>query len=284
MQAFLTYLLSGLALAGSFALVGSGMVVVYRVTHVLNFAQGMLAVFGAMISYTLLSGMLPHGVAELVAVICCAVIGVAIGIVAIGKRGTPPMISLLITLGLGMIAEAVVVAIWGQNPVSPPGLGGSIQILGVNLASQRILVFLVALVTFALLSLFFARTDIGKALTAAASNPRAARLVGINTRMMGLVAFAIAGALGGLAGVLIAPTTAVSVSSDLPLILSGFAAAIFGGLRSPWMTFLGAVILGVVGQLVAAYGNGSYQTPVALLMMLVIMIVRAGTMNPEEAK
>ncbi|UUT36196.1 hypothetical protein [Microbacterium elymi] len=50
------------------------------------------------------------------------------------------------------------------------------------------------------------------------------------------------------------------------------------------MTFLGAVILGVVGQLVAAYGNGSYQTPVALLMMLVIMIVRAGTMNPEEAK
>ncbi|WP_354002958.1 hypothetical protein [Microbacterium elymi] len=52
-------------------------------------------------------------------------IGVAIGIVAIGKRGTPPMISLLITLGLGMIAEAVVVAIWGQNPVSPPGLGAA---------------------------------------------------------------------------------------------------------------------------------------------------------------
>ncbi|MEQ6898044.1 branched-chain amino acid ABC transporter permease [Microbacterium sp. KR10-403] len=284
MQALLTYIISGLALAGSFALIGSGMVVVYRVTHVLNFAQGMLAVFGAMISYSLLGGMLPHGLAELVAVICCAVIGVAIGVIAIGKPGTPPMISLLITLGIGMIAQAVVIAIWGQDPVSPPGISGSIQILGVNLATQRLLVFLVALVTFALLSLFFARTDIGKALTAAAANPRAARLVGIHPLAMGLVAFAIAGALGGLAGVLIAPTTAVSVSSDLPLVLSGFAAAIFGGLRSPWMTFLGAVILGVVGQLVAAYGNGSYQTPIALLMMLVIMIVRAGRMATEEAK
>lgn len=284
MEAFLTYVISGLALAGSFALVGSGIVVVYRVTHVLNFAQGMLAVFGAMISYSLLGGILPHGVAELVAVLCCAVISVIIGVAAIGKRGTPPMISLLITLGLGMVATAVVTGVWGQTPVSPPGLTGTVDILGVSLATQRIVVFVAALITFALLSLFFARTDIGKALTAAASNPRAARLVGINTRAMGLVAFAIAGALGGLAGVLIAPTTAVSVSSDLPLILSGFAAAIFGGLRSPWMTFLGAVILGVVGQLVAAYGSGSYQTPVALLMMLVIMIVRAGTMNPEEAK
>lgn len=284
MQDLLTYILSGLALAGSFALVGSGIVVVYRVTHVLNFAQGMLAVFGAMISSTLLGGMLPHGVAELVAVLCCAVIGVIIGVAAIGKPGTPPMISLLITLGLGMIATAVVIGVWGQTPVSPPGVGGSVDILGVSLETQRIVVFLAALVTFALLSVFFARTDIGKALTAAASNPRAARLVGINTRAMGLVAFAISGALGGLAGVLIAPTTAVSVASDLPLVLSGFAAAIFGGLRSPWMTFLGAVILGVVGQLVAAYGNGSYQTPVALLMMLVIMIVRARSMTTEEAK
>ncbi len=284
MQDLLTYILSGLALAGSFALVGSGIVVVYRVTHVLNFAQGMLAVFGAMISSTLLGGMLPHGVAELVAVLCCAVIGVIIGVAAIGKPGTPPMISLLITLGLGMIATAVVIGVWGQTPVSPPGVGGSVDILGVSLETQRIVVFLAALVTFALLSVFFARTDIGKALTAAASNARAARLVGINTRAMGLVAFAISGALGGLAGVLIAPTTAVSVASDLPLVLSGFAAAIFGGLRSPWMTFLGAVILGVVGQLVAAYGNGSYQTPVALLMMLVIMIVRARSMTTEEAK
>ncbi len=284
MSELITYLISGLALAGSFALIGSGIVVVYRVTNVLNFAQGTFAVFGAMISSSLLSRVVPHGIAEGIAVIACAVIGLVVGFAAIGKRSTPPLIALLITLGMAMIGEAVVVTIWGQTPVSPPGITGTIEILGTTISIQRVVVFLAALVTFALLSLFFARTDLGKALTASASNPRAARLVGIDTRMMGLVAFAIAGALGGLAGVLIAPTTAISVSSDLALVLSGLAAAVFGGLRSPWLTFLGAVVLGVVGQLVAAYANGSYQTPIALVLLLVIMVARAGRLSAEEAK
>ena len=283
MNNLLVYLVSGLALAGSFALIGSGIVVVYRVTHVLNFAQGTFAVFGAFFSYSL-SSMLPGGLGGVVSVVACALVGLVVGVAAVGKRGTPPMISLLVTLGMSMVAAAVIVAVWGQNPVSPPGLTGTMRILGVDVEVQRLLVLVVALVTFALLGVFFSRTDLGRGLSAAASNPLAARLVGIDTRAMGLLAFVIAGALGGLAGVLIAPTTAISVSSDLPLVLSGLAAAIFGGLRSPWMTFLGAVVLGVTGQLVAGYANGSYQTQIALVMMLVIMIVRARSLNAEEAK
>ena len=283
MNNLLVYVVSGLALAGSFALIGSGIVVVYRVTHVLNFAQGTFAVFGAFFSYSL-SSMFPGGLGGVLAVVACAVVGLIVGAAAIGKRGTPPMISLLVTLGMSMIAAAVIVAVWGQNPVSPPGLTGTMRVLGVEVEVQRLLVLVVALITFALLGLFFSRTDLGRGLSAAASNPLAARLVGIDTRAMGLLAFVIAGALGGLAGVLIAPTTAISVSSDLPLVLSGLAAAIFGGLRSPWMTFLGAVVLGVTGQLVAGYANGSYQTQIALVMMLVIMIVRARSLNAEEAK
>ena len=223
-------------------------------------------------------------IAAVIAVGGTALVGALVGGAAIGRRSTPPMISLLVTLGMSMIAAALIVAIWGQNPVSPPGLPGEVVILGVGIQTQRVLVFVVAVLAFALLSFFFARTDLGRALTATASNPRAARLVGIDTRAMGLLAFALAGALGGLAGVLIAPTTALSVSSDLPLVLSGLAAAIFGGLRSPWLTFAGAIVLGVTGQLVAGYLNGSYQTQIALLMMLAIMIARAGRTTVEEAK
>lgn len=283
MNELLIYLVSGLALAGSFALIGSGVVVVYRVTRVLNFAQGTFAVFGALLSYSL-SRILPPLLGGALAVVLCAAIGFVVGLVAIGRRGTPPMISLLVTLGMSMVSAAVIVIVWGQNPVSPPGLPGTLRFGGVEIESQRVLVFVVALVTFAALSLFFSRTDLGRGLSAAASNPLAARLVGIDARRMGLIAFALAGSLGGLAGVLIAPTTAVSVSSDLPLVLSGLAAAIFGGLRSPWLTFLGAVVLGVTGQLVAGYANGSYQTQIALVMMLAIMIVRARSLNAEEAK
>lgn len=281
---FFTYLVSGIALGSSFALIGSGFVIAYRVTQVVNLAQGSLAVFGGLISYSLLQGVLPHGVAELVAVLGSAGIGLLIGVVAIGRKGTDPLLSLIITLGLSIFSSAVIILFWGQDPVSPPGLSGQLTVFGVSVEKQRVLIVVATAITFAALTFFLTRTYLGKGLTACASNPRAARLVGINVRRMGLIAFAVAGSLGGLAGVLVAPTNAVSFSSDLPLALSGFAAAIFGRLNSPLRTLAGGLLLGVVSQLVAGYVRGSFQTEVALAMMLVIMVLRSQDFVSEEAK
>ena len=284
MNELVGYLVSGVALGSSFALIGSGFVVVHRVTRVVNFAQGSLAVLGGMLSASLLGGRLPHGVGELVAVVVCGAVGLLMGILAVGRRGTPPLISLIVTLGISLLASAAIIWLWGQDPVSPPGLSGSMTILGASVERQRLLVLVVTLLTFAALALVFSRSYLGKALTASASNPFAARMVGIDVRRMGLVAFALAGVLGGLAGVLVAPTNALSFSSDLPLALSGFAAAVFGGLTSPLRTLVGGLCLGVAGQLTAGYLNGSYQTEVALLLMLVIMIARSKSFVAEEAK
>jgi branched-chain amino acid transport system permease protein len=284
MNDLITYLVSGIALGSSFALIGSGFVVVHRVTRIVNFTQGSLAVVGGMMSASLLGRGLPHGVAELVAVVGCGLVGVVVGVLALGRRGTPPLISLIVTLGAAMLVSAAVVLLWGEDPVSPPGLGGSVSILGADVERQRVLVVGVTMLAFAVLGLFFSRSYVGKALTASASNPFAARMVGIDVRRMGLLAFGLAGALGGLAGVLVAPTSALSVSSDLPLALSGFAAAVFGGLTSPGRTLAGGLCLGIAGQLTAGYLNGSYQTEMALLLMLVIMIARSNTLVAEEAK
>lgn len=284
MSDFLTYLISGIALGSTFALIGSGFVIAFRVTQVVNLAQGSLAVFGSLISYSLLDGVLPHGLAEAVAVAGSAVIGLVIGVVAIGRSGTDPLISLIITLGLSIFASAVIILFWGQDPVSPPGLTGQVDILGAQIQQQRLLIVVATLITFAALTFFLTRTYLGKGLTACASNPRAARLVGIDVRRMGLIAFAVAGALGGLAGVLVAPTNAISFSSDLPMALSGFAAAIFGRLSSPLRTLAGGLLLGIVSQLVAGYVRGSFQTEVALAMMLVIMVLRSQDFVSEEAK
>lgn len=284
MSDLITYLVSGIALGCTFALVGSGFVVVHRVTRVVNFAQGTFAVFGGFISYSLLDGVLPQGLAQLVTVVACGLIGLVVGVVAIGKPGTDPLIALIVTLGVSIFCAAIFITAWGQDPVSPPGLSGSVSILGADVQRQRLLVVAATLVTFVALSLFFSRTYVGKGLTACASNPRAAALVGINVRQMGFIAFAVGGALGGLAGALISPSVALSFSSDLPFALSGFAAAVFGGLASPGRTLLGGVVLGVTGQLVAGYLDGSYQTEVALLMMLAIMVVRSSTLVTEEAK
>ena len=284
MSDFITYFVSGIALGCTFALVGSGFVVIHRVTRVVNFAQGTFAVFGGFISYSLLNGVLPQGLAQLVTIAACGLIGLLVGVIAIGKPGTDPLIALIVTLGVSIFCAAVFITAWGQDPVSPPGLRGSVSILGADVQRQRVLVVVATLVTFVALSLFFSRTYVGKGLTACASNPRAAALVGINVRRMGFMAFAVGGALGGLAGALISPSVALSFSSDLPFALSGFAAAVFGGLTSPGRTLLGGVVLGVTGQLVAGYLDGSYQTEVALLMMLAIMVVRSSTFVTEEAK
>lgn len=284
MSDFLTYLISGIAIGSSFALIGSGFVIAYRVTQVVNLAQGSLALVGGLVSYSLLQGVLPHGLAELVGVTASAVVGLGIGAIAIGRSGTDPLISLIITLGLSIFLSAVIILFWGQDPVSPPGLSGHVTLFGAGVERQRLLIIVVTLVTFAALTAFLSRTYLGKGLTACASNPRAARLVGINVRGMGLIAFAVAGALGGLAGVLIAPTNAISFSSDLPLALSGFAAAIFGRLSSPLRTLAGGLLLGIVSQLVAGYVQGSFQTEVALAMMLMVMVLRSQDFVVEEAK
>jgi branched-chain amino acid transport system permease protein len=284
MNDFIIYVVSGLAIGCAFALVGSGFVVVHRVTRVVNFTQGTLAVFGAMISYSLLSGGVPHGLAEVVAVLGTGAIGLVFGVIALSRRGTPPLISLMITLGLSIFSAAVIILIWGQDPLSPPGVSGSVSIAGATIETQRLLVAVVAVAAFACLWFFFDHSYAGKGLTAAASNPRAASLVGINVRRMGLVSFAIAGMLGGIAGVLIAPSNAMSFSSDLPLALSGFAAAVFGGLTSLWRTLIGGLVLGVAGQLVAGYLTGAYQTVIALVMMLVLMVARHRSLAVEEAK
>jgi branched-chain amino acid transport system permease protein len=284
MNELLTYVVTGITLGASFALIGSGFVVVHRVTRVVNFAQGSFAIIAAMLASSLLHGRLPHGLAEAAAVLVCGLVGAGVGWVALGRRGTPSLISLIVTLGLSMVASAAIILLWGQDPVSPPGLRGHVTLVGVEVGRQRLLVLVITLLAFAVLGVFFSRTYLGKALTASASNPYAARLVGIDVRRMGLLAFALAGVLGGLAGVLVAPSNALSFSSDLPLALSGFAAAVFGGLSSPGRTLVGGLVLGVAGQLTAGYLNGSYQTEVALLLMLLIMIARSHTFVAEEAK
>ncbi|HYH32564.1 MAG TPA: branched-chain amino acid ABC transporter permease [Pseudonocardia sp.] len=276
MSAFLTYLITGLALGCSFALVASGFVAIHRVTGVVNFAQGTFAVVGGLAAGSLLGRGLPHGIAELLAIALAGVVGLVVGIIAIGKRGTPPLASLVITLGLGILAYAVEIIVFGDQPISYQMVPGAVSVGGAQILTQYFVVIVAALVTFAALGLFFGRTYLGKALTACASNPYAARLAGINVLRMGLLAFALGGLLGGLAGVLVTPLQPVAFDSDVTLAINGFAAAIVGGLNRPGLALAGGLVLGVAQSFVAGYLSGAYQTEIALALMLAIMIFQAG--------
>lgn len=275
MSQFVAYVLTGLGIGAGYALVGSGLVAIYRVTHVVNFAQGAFAVIAALSASSLLASGVPHVVAEGLAVVVGAAVGLLVGLVAIGKPGTTPAASLIVTLGLGVFAYAVEVLVWGDQPRSFPGVPGALSIGDARVPWQYLFVVAVTVPVFAAMAVFFARTDVGKALSACASNPHAARIVGIDVTRMGLLAFALGGALGGLAGVLVTPAQQVTFDSDVTLIVNGFAAAIIGGLTRPAVTLAGGLLLGVAQTLIAGWGGGAYQLEVALLLMLAVMIVRA---------
>ncbi len=272
MNDFLVYLVAGLSTGCGIALVGSGLVLIHRVTRVVNFAQGTFAVLGAFTAISLLEAGVPHGAAELLGIATAAVAGLLAGVIAIGRPGTTPQAALIVTLGLSVLAYAVEVLIWGDESRSAEGLSGTVSLLGARVQKDHLLVIAVAVTLFLVLAALLDRTDTGKALSACSSNPYAARVVGIPVTRMGLVAFAVGGGLGGLAGVLLVPTRSLSFDSDVSLIINGFAAAIVGSLHHFGRTLTGALLLGVVQAMVAGYGYAPYQTVVALGLILVLLM------------
>ena len=274
MSELLSYLIHGLAVGCGFSLVASGLIIIYRVTRVVNLAQGMFAVLAGFCSATLLESGVPHGFAELAAILIAAGAGLFTGLIAIGKRGTSPQAALIATLGVGIFAYAVEILLWGDQPRSFSGLPGAFEFSELNLPKQYALIGAVTLGAFVALEGFFERTYYGKALTACASNPYAAALVGIGVRRMGLLGFALGGALGGTAGVLLTPLSPVSYDSDMLLFVNGFAAAILAGLKRPVWALAGGLCLGVAEALVAGYLKASYQSSLALLLALTILIVQ----------
>jgi branched-chain amino acid transport system permease protein len=248
-----------------------------------NFAQGTFVVVGGLVAYSLLSRGVPHVAAEAVAVVVAGFAGLAVGLVAIGRRGTPVLASLIITLGLAILAYAVEIIIWGDLPLSYDGVRGVVTMAGVSVQRQYLLIIATAVVAFAGLIAFFGATYLGKALTACFSNPYAARLMGINVTRMGLIAFALGGALGGLAGVLITPLRSVTFDTDVGIAINGFAAAIFGGLVRPGAALVGGLVLGTTEALVAGYYRASYQSGIALAVMLTLMVWQARRRAGEEA-
>ena len=274
MIAFLSYVLHGIAMGSSFALVASGLIIIYRVTRVVNLAQGTFAVFAAFTTATLLGAGLPHGAAEILAVLVAGILGLLAGLVAVGKRGTSPQASLIATLGVAIFCYALEILIWGDQPRSFPGLAGSFELSGLEFPKQYAVVVAATMLVFALLEVFFEWTYAGKALTACSSNPYAAALVGIGVVRMSLFGFMLGGALGGVAGVLLAPLSPMSYDSDLSLFVNGFASAILAGLKRPVFALVGGLVLGIAEALVAGYAKASYQSALALLLTLAILVVQ----------
>ena len=131
----------------------------------------------------------------------------------------------------------------------------------------------------------FRRTWLGRAMRASSENPRAALLMGISPKNMSTVAFAMAGAMGGLAGALIAPIASANYDSGLFFGLKGFSAAVLGGLGSPVGAVLGGLLLGLIESFTAGYLSSSYKDALALTLLILMLLLRpSGLLGSKEVK
>jgi branched-chain amino acid transport system permease protein len=269
---FLQLVVVGLSTGSVFAIVGMSLVLVFRTTGIVNFAQGIFAVLGGLLTYGLAKHM-PLAVAAVVATLLTAALGILVAVVAVGIRGrTTLLASLIITLGIALVAEAALLAAFGEVPRSYPGVSETAwDVGGVLVQPQYVVMAVVALAAAVGLTLFLRRTIVGQALVASADSPRAAELVGLNIRSIAMIAFALAAALSAIGGLLLAPTVPVTYNSDVSLTINGFAAAVFGGLASIRLALLGGYALGIVEQLVVGYVDPQYNLIIALVVMLILI-------------
>jgi branched-chain amino acid transport system permease protein len=269
---FLQLVVVGVSTGSVFGIVGIALVLVYRTTGIVNFAQGVFAVLGGMFTFELVQHM-PLLPAIVCAVALTAFLGTLAAVIAVGIRGrTTHLASLVITVGLALTAEALLLAAFGEVPRSYAGVSEHAwNVGGVLVQPQYVLIAAVALGAAVGLTFFLRRTIVGQALVASADSPRAAELVGLNVRSIAIIAFALAGALCALGGALLAPTVPVTYNADLALTINGFAAAVFGGLASIRLALLGGYALGIVEQFVVGYIDPQYNLTIALIVMLALI-------------
>ena len=287
---FLQYLISGLTMGSIYALVGLGFTIIYAVTRIINFAQGEFVMLGGMLSFTLaVSAGLPLAPAIILSVLIAAVIGVIMYLFAIGPARNASVVSLIIiTIGAAIFIRGIAGELWGVDFVRPPYWAGSesIGFFGAYIHPQALWIIGTTLAVTVLLHLFLSYTMVGKALKACAINPRAAGLVGINAKTMALIAFALAAAIGGIGGVVMAPLTLTSYNVGVMLGLKGFVAASIGGFKSPIATVIGGITLGIIESLSVGLDWGpftsAYKDVIALVVLLLILLLWSGRLAEEE--
>ncbi|MGH2927539.1 MAG: branched-chain amino acid ABC transporter permease [Solirubrobacteraceae bacterium] len=284
MTTFIQLVVSGIGAGAAYSLVGIGMVLVFRTTGIINFAQGAFAVIGGLVTAQL-AGQMPVALAALIAVAISIAVGVAMGFVSVGRRGiTTPLASLIITIGLAFLAEAVELIVFGDNPLTFPAIGQRAwHVGGILVEPQYALTFGLAVAFAVALWLLVGRTIVGHALVACSDSRHAAELVGLNPRVLGMASFGLAALLGAVGGIVLTPIVALQFDSDVSIAVNAFVAAVFGGLVSISGAFVGGLVLGVAEALVSDYISADYDLTIALVLMLVVMVARAVRTQVAEA-
>ncbi|MBS0335605.1 MAG: branched-chain amino acid ABC transporter permease [Proteobacteria bacterium] len=272
---FAQYLVTGLTVGAVYALVALGFSIIYNASQVINFAQGEFVMVGGMCSVWLVDQGVPLPAAVVLAVAAAALLGLALEKFAVEPaRGAPVVTLVIITIGASILLRGLATLVWDKkiHALKPFSGEAPLQVGGAVVLPQSLWVLGVTLAVVLLLSWFFGRTLLGKALLATSHNRLAAQLVGISVRNVMLLSFSLSAALGAVAGILVAPITFTSWDVGVMLGLKGFAAAILGGLGSGAGAVLGGMVLGIAESMSAGYVSSAYKDAIAFVILLAVLV------------
>lgn len=282
MDRFVFLTVDGLSHGAIFAAFALALVLIWRGTRVVNFAQGTMAVAAAYIAYSVTKASGSYWLGAALAILAGFAFGVIVERVVMRYVAhTAPLSAIVVALGLSLVIEAIIGIIYGVNylPFPAPFSRTSYVIGGVPVVSPYdVFVFVAVFAVMAGVGLLFTRTSIGLRMRAAAFAPETARLVGVNVSRVLTFGWALASAVGALAGLLILPTAGPGLlPSAMDLVfVSAFTAAVIGGLDSPPGTVVGGLALGLVLSYTSGY-IGSDVTQIAVLALLaLVLLVRPG--------
>ncbi|MCK1394432.1 branched-chain amino acid ABC transporter permease [Bradyrhizobium sp. 1] len=272
---------SGLVIGCVYALVAWGFTIVFNATGLVNFAAGELVMMGGVISATLHTrfALQPIVTVPLTVIVVAAVSAATDRYFLQKARRQVHMTLVMITIGLAIGLRGAMLFLTGKDFQFPPPFSEFEfpPILGINLSTQGVWVICAVAVMTGVLWWLFAKTWLGYSMRASGENPRAAQLMGVSPRWVSNLSFALAGAMGALAGTLIAPLASANYASGLYFGVKGFSAAVLGGLGSPVGAVVGGLLLGLIESFAAGYVSSGWKDAIALgLLILVLLLMPSG--------
>jgi len=277
---FIQLTVAGLAVGSIYALIALGFVLIYTSVNVVNFAQGDFAMIGAYFMVSLVVGAhLPWWLALIVAVAATGAAGVLFQLLIfqpVRNRSRNFLPVMIATVGASVFLEQLFLLIYGPIPLqlAPIFAVDSVSIAGVHVYPQYLVIIVVTALMVTLLHWFMEHTRLGKQMQATAQDPDTARLMGIRVAWMAALTFAISTALGGLAGLLIAPVYTVTATMGSSIALKAFAAAIVGGFSSMRGAIVGGLGIGLIETYGATYISGSYRDAYPFIVLIIFLIFR----------
>jgi len=273
-------LLTGITIGSIYAMVAIGFNIIYNSTDAMNFAQGEFVVVGglSMIMFHETLG-LNLFISFFISVALVTLVGIIFERLTISPLKNPPLVTvILITIAVSIILKGLAMITWGKDSYPLEAFSGAepIQIWGAAILPQALWVIGITLLVVLLLAYMFRFTMVGKALRACAINRDATKLMGINAKAMITLSFAISGAIGAVAGIIITPITLMEYDRGAALGIKGFSTAIVGGVGNSSGAVVAGLMIGILESFFAGFISSGYKDAFAFLIMLLVLFVRPG--------